>query len=141
MREICRGIRRDSEERDPADLRALCPAHRAVAQHDCSARRVRQKLVWPRRRPCCRTQAPGTLRVPQERDRRGRQAAWPRHYTFAFVLSCGDLHIIAAFPEFGRGEVMLALEDLISINDLTTHEVEKIFAMSEAIKARPMEFR
>jgi ornithine carbamoyltransferase len=36
---------------------------------------------------------------------------------------------------------MLALKDLISINDLTTHEVEKIFAMSGAIKARPMEFR
>jgi ornithine carbamoyltransferase len=35
----------------------------------------------------------------------------------------------------------LALKDLISINDLTTAEVEKIFATAEAIKARPIDFR
>jgi len=35
----------------------------------------------------------------------------------------------------------LALKDLISINDLTTAEVEKIFSTAKAIKARPIDFR
>lgn len=37
-------------------------------------------------------------------------------------------------------EAGLALKDLISINDLTTREVARIFATTGAIKARPMEF-
>ncbi len=35
----------------------------------------------------------------------------------------------------------MALKDLISISDLTTAEVKKIFAIAEAIKARPIDFR
>ncbi len=35
----------------------------------------------------------------------------------------------------------MALKDLISINDLTTAEVEKIFSTAKAIKARPIDFR
>ena len=57
------------------------------------------------------------------------------------MLSCGELLIIAAFPKIGCREVILALKDLISINDLTAHEVGKIFANTDAIKLRPMEFR
>jgi ornithine carbamoyltransferase len=50
---------------------------------------------------------------------------------------------MAAFPHHApeeRGQ-RLAFKDLISINDLTTREVEKIFSLTEAIKTRPLDFR
>jgi len=50
---------------------------------------------------------------------------------------------MAAFPNHAAEERgrRLAFKDLISINDLTAREVEKIFGLTEAIKARPLDYR
>ena len=35
----------------------------------------------------------------------------------------------------------MAFKDLISISDLTSREIEKIFSTTEKVKTRPMDFR